>query len=233
MTGKGIFITGTDTGVGKTLVASGIAAALRDRGVDVGVMKPIESGCTRYNGKLRPGDALFLKEMAQCQDEQGLINLYALEHPLAPALAAEIEGVKISIEPVVEALSILLSRHELVIVEGVGGLLVPIYKNYFVADLAKDMSLPLIIVARSTLGTINHTLLTLSHARKEGLKILGLVMNNCCNSQGQAEKLNPSALKRWTGAPLLGVMPFIPELNRNTIAGAIREHIDLETVLKM
>src|SRR4030042_4169582 len=123
---KGIFVTGTDTGVGKTLVAGGLPALFRENGIDVGVMKPVESGCPRENGILVPKDALFLKEMSGCQDGLDLINPYALEHPLAPALAADLERVEIRLEVIQEAYSILASRHNLVLVEGAGGVVCPV-----------------------------------------------------------------------------------------------------------
>lgn len=236
--GKGIFITGTDTGVGKTLVAGGLAAVLRERGVDVGVMKPVESGCRRQNGKLLPEDALFLRDMAQCSDELDLVNLYALEHPLAPALAAEVEKIEINPGRILQTLHILLSRHELVIVEGVGGLLVPLYGNYFVSNLAKELNFPIIIVTRASLGTINHTLLTLSYTSVTGFDVLGLVMNNTSassratgDSPWKADTLNPSAIRRWAKAPLLGMLPFIPEITRDSIMQAIRDNLDLGPIL--
>ena len=223
---KGIFITGTDTGVGKTLIAGGLAAVMREKGVNVGVMKPVESGCSRKNGKLQPQDALFLREMADCQDELELVNLYALEHPLAPAMAAEIEQVEIKKAAILKTFKILQSRHEFIIVEGVGGLLVPLYDDYFVAHLVKDMDLPLLIVARASLGTINHTLLTSSYAQNEGLKVRGLVMNRTSAFTGEADALNPSAIKRWMEAPLLGVMPFIPDVSKTSIIEAVRNNLD-------
>ncbi len=236
--GKGIFITGTDTGVGKTLVAGGLAAALREKGFDVGVMKPVESGCVRQNGKLVPGDALFLREMAQCQDELEMVNLYALEHPLAPSLAAEMEQVGIEKTLILEAVHIMLSRHQLVIVEGVGGMLVPLNGNYFVANLAKELNLPIVIVTRTNLGTINHTLLTLSYSSGMGLDVMGLVMNNtsapsrqAAGSSWRADALNPSAIQRWAKAPLLGVLPFIPEITRDSVIRAITDSLNLEPLM--
>lgn len=231
--GKGLFITGTDTGVGKTLVAGGLAAVLREKGIDVGVMKPVESGCRREKGRLLPEDALYLKDMAQVQDSLNLVNIYALEYPLAPALAADLEGMKINPASIKEAAEQLLSRHELVIVEGVGGLLVPLNDIYFVADLARDLNLPLLIVARASLGTINHTLLTLSYAYGIGLEVIGLVLNHASSAQGLAEAFNPMALRLWSQAPLLGVIPFLPDLSIPLIKQAIKENLDLEPILKL
>lgn len=218
--------------MGKTLVTGGLAALLRESGIDVGVMKPAESGCRRENGALVPEDALSLKEMSCCQDELRLINPYALEHPLAPALAAELEDVDIRLEAIREAYFTLTSRHELVLIEGAGGMLVPLNSRYLMADLAKELGgLPLLIVARALLGTINHTLLTLYYARQEGLDVLGIVMNHTVPQYGLAESLNPGALQRWGRAPFLGSLPFLPSTDRESIKQAVRENLDLKPVM--
>jgi dethiobiotin synthetase len=229
--GTGIFITGTDTGVGKTLVTGGLAALLRESGIDVGVMKPVESGCRRENNGLVPEDALFLREMSGCRDELELINPYALEHPLAPALAAELEGVDIQMEVIREAYLTLASRHELVLVEGAGGMLVPVTAHYFMTDLARELGgLPLLVVARAFLGTINHTLLTLYYARREGIDVLGIVMNHTSPQSGLAESLNREALQRWGEAPFLGSLPFLPSTEPETIKKAIKANLNLKSM---
>lgn len=227
--GKGIFVTGTDTAIGKTLVAGGLAALLRESGVDVGVMKPAESGCLRENGALVPRDALFLKEMSGCGDELQLINPYALEHPLAPALAAELEHVDISLDAIRGAYSTLASRHDLVLVEGAGGMLVPLGPHSFMVDLAGELGgLPLLVVTGSRLGTINHTLLTLYYARREGIDVLGIVMNRTSPRGELAESHNAEALQRWGGEPFLGSLPFLPHPDPESIKEAVRANLNLE-----
>ncbi|MDP2951749.1 MAG: dethiobiotin synthase [Chloroflexota bacterium] len=230
--GKGIFISGTDTGVGKTLVAGGLAALLKEKGIDVGVMKPAESGCRREKGRLMPEDALFLKEMAGCQDELELINPYALEHPLAPALAAELEGVDIRLEVIRQAYNTLASRHDVVLVEGAGGMLVPLAPRCFMADLARELGgLPVLLVVRALLGTINHTLLSLYYARREGIEVLGIVMNHTSPPSGLAESLNADALQRWGARPFLGSLPFLPRVDSEDIKEAIKANLNLEPLL--
>jgi dethiobiotin synthetase len=230
--GKGILVTGTDTGVGKTLVAGGLAALLRESKIDVGVMKPAESGCRRESGALIAEDALFLREMSGCEDESQLINPYSFEHPLAPAMAAELEHVDIRLEVIQEAYFTLASRHELVLVEGAGGLLVPLTPHCFVADLAKALGgLPLLVVTRALLGTINHTLLTLHYAESQGIEIVGVVINHTSRQYGLAESLNPRALQRWGGRPILGSVPFLLNLDRQSIKEAIRRNLNLEPVM--
>lgn len=226
---KGIFITGTDTGVGKTLVAGGIAALLRKSGIDVGVMKPIESGCRRENGILIPEDAVFLREMSDCKDELQLINPYALEHPLAPAMAAELEGIEIRLEVIREAYLTLASRHELILVEGAGGILVPLAPHLFMSDLARGLGgLPILLVARASLGTLNHTLLTLYYARREEMEVMGIVMNHTSPKHGLAEFLNPGGLRRWGEAPYLGHLPFLSNTDKEEIKKAIEANLNLD-----
>jgi dethiobiotin synthetase len=230
--GKGIFVTGTDTGVGKTLVAGGIAALFRESGIDVGVMKPAESGCRRENGVLIPTDAIFLKEMSGCQDELDLITPYALEHPLAPGLAAELERVHIRLEVIREAYFTLASRHEVVLVEGAGGMLVPLTSDLLMADLVKELGgLPLLVVTRTLLGTINHTLLTLYYIRREGMEVLGIVMNQTCPRYGLAESLNPRVLQQWGQSPFLGNLPFLPSTDKESIKKTLKTKLNLNRVM--
>ena len=193
---KVIFITGTDTGVGKTIVSAGLAAAFKRKGVDVGVMKPVATGAVRKNNRLVSSDAEFLKKAAKVNDENYLVNPYCIDLPLAPSVAFGLRKNKISVDKIRDCLEELLNRHELVIVEGIGGLSVPIYKDYLVADLIKELNAPLIIVSRNGLGTINHTLLTVNKARDFGLEILGLIFNNPTKIKKDiSQKTNPRIIK--------------------------------------
>jgi dethiobiotin synthetase len=225
--GKGLFITGTDTGVGKTLVGVGLVNLFKERGMHVGVMKPMESGCRREEGRLIPEDAILLKNAAESQDDLDIINPYALEAPLAPALAADMEGVEIRLEVIQRAFEILTSRHDIVIVEGAGGFLVPLFGDYFMADLAKQWDLPLLVVTGDKLGIINHTLLTLAHARERKIPVLGIVMNRTADQHGLPEALNPDALKRWAKAPFLGSIPFLPGPDKEAVKEAMRTNLNL------
>ena len=228
--GKGLFITGTDTGVGKTLVSVGLISLFKERGMRVGVMKPAESGCRREKGGLIPEDAIILKNAAESQDDLDIINPYALEAPLAPALAAEREGVEIRLEVIRRAFEILISRHDMVVVEGAGGFLVPLFGDFFMADLAKELGLPLLLVTEAKLGIINHTLLTLAHAREREIPVLGIVMNHASDQQGLPETLNPEALRRWAKAPFLGSIPFMPGFDNKEIKKAIETNLNLEPI---
>ncbi len=201
--GRSFFVTGTDTGVGKTFVAAGLAAAFRRRGVDVGVMKPVATG--------RSDDAGRLIKAAGSNDPIDLVNPIHLEAPLSPHLAAKLERTRVDMRRIDRAFHELKSRHKLLIVEGAGGILVPIRDHFTMADLAKRLRLPVLIVARDTLGTINHTSLTVEIARSRGLKVLGVVVNRSRPGRADlAERLNPSAIAAAAGVKTLASIPWDP-----------------------
>jgi dethiobiotin synthetase len=213
----GIFVTGTDTGVGKTVVAAAIAAALAARGLSVGVMKPVESGCTREGDRLVAADAALLVTASGASDPLELVNPYQLEAPLAPALAAEIEAVEIEFDRIRRCFDELSRRHEVMIVEGAGGLLTPLTAGQRVGDLAAALRLPMLIVARNALGAINHTALTVASARAFG-PVIGVVLNHPTPAVDFASASNAAAIQRWSGAPLLGALPYAEHLDRATLA---------------
>ena len=167
---KGVFVTGIDTGVGKTVIAGAIAAAVKAHGLDVGVMKPVATGAKEIDGKLISEDAIYLKKIIDSTDDDDLVNPIRLEPALAPTMAASKTGVTIDIERVWEAYKELRNKHGFVVVEGIGGLMVPIDDNTLVADMALKMDLALVIVSKHYLGAINHTLLTLEYARSRNLR---------------------------------------------------------------
>lgn len=197
----GIFITATDTGIGKTYVVCELARALRRRGVNAGVMKPIACGSSR--------DALLLRQAQGGTDPLELINPVFLKPPLAPLLASQVTRGKIYLQKIWQAHQVLRKRHDFIIVEGIGGLLVPIKKYFFVAHLALKFGYPLIIVSRPTLGTLNHTLLTFFEAQRLGLKTRGILFNYYRPfPKGLAEKTNPKVIKAITRLPLVVSLPY-------------------------
>jgi len=209
MNAKGIFVTGTDTGVGKTIVASAIARYLRNKGVDVGVLKPVTSGGVERAGSLVSGDAELLRRASGCVSSDNDIAPYVLRQPIAPSEAARLDGVTVLYQRIRESFDRLAARHEFLIVEGAGGLLVPLAEDLLVADLARLLGLPLVIVARPDLGTVNHTLMTCECARSRGLRILGVIINCYPERPGEAERSAPRLMERLCGAPFLGVLPRI------------------------
>jgi dethiobiotin synthetase len=199
----GFFVTGTDTGVGKTVVACALVRALRAAGVDVGAMKPIETGV----GAAGPLDAIALRRAAGNLDPLEDVCPIQFELPAAPNVAAAHAGSVVDLERVEEAFSRISARRAAVIVEGAGGLLVPTKTGATMADLADALKLPLIVVARASLGTINHTLLTLEAARARGLDVAGVVISFPDGPLSAADAANLGALRAQLGALLLGEVP--------------------------
>lgn len=206
----GLFITGTDTGVGKTIVAGAIVAYLKAQGLSVGVMKPAETGCREKGGELYPVDAAYLKKISGSTDPLDTICPYRFAEPLAPAVAAKRAGKKINIELIKKRFKAIAEKHDAVIVEGAGGLMVPLSGQYLFLDLAAELGLPLVIVGRAGLGTINHTLLTLNTARERGLEISGIILNEARPEAGAAIETNPQVLKELGGTKRVFSLPYAP-----------------------
>ena len=204
MTG-GLFVTGTDTGVGKTVVGCTLAEALRRRHVDVGVMKPIETGV----GPQGPLDAISLVESAGVSDPLELVCPQRFALPAAPSIAAAHEGRRVDLDAIRDAFATLAARHERMLVEGAGGLLVPIERGYAMADLARDLGLPLLVVTRASLGTVNHTLLTLEVARGRDLRVAGVVISHGARAISTSDAKNLEALREALGGALVGEIPSL------------------------
>ncbi|QEM69024.1 dethiobiotin synthase [Geobacter sp. FeAm09] len=204
--GKGVFVTGTDTGVGKTIVTAVLARLLRMRGIRVGVMKPVTSGCREGEGGLVSDDALLACHAAGTPCN-GDVTPYLLREPLAPAEAAKIDGVRIEFARIRESFDRLTATYDFVIVEGAGGLMVPLVGGFLMADLARELDLPLLVVARPNLGTVNHTVLTCFAARQMGLPLTGVIINNFPKEPDLAEQSAPHYIGSLCGAPVLGVWP--------------------------
>jgi dethiobiotin synthetase len=206
---SGVMVTGTDTGVGKTAVAAALAAQLRTLGSDCGVMKPIQTGAAEDGGGKYSVDGRFLARAAGVSDPAELVCPVLLDAPAAPSVAAAEIGQEIHVLPLLDALDDLCRRHEFMIVEGAGGLAVPIVGKYLFADLALEMELPLIVVARASLGTINHTVLTVQFARHQGLEVLGVIINGFPAEPTLAERTAPAVIERLSGVPVLAVLPCL------------------------
>jgi len=207
---KGIFITGTDTGVGKTFFAAALARLLVDKGINTGVMKPVTSGCTTRNGQLFSADAELLAWGARLPMNQEIAP-YLLKEPIAPSAAAEMEHQKIEFSRILAAYHRLSEEHDFVIVEGAGGLMVPLAGGLLIADLAKLLDLPLLVVARPNLGTVNHTVLTCFVARELGLTVKGTIINNYPSLPDSAESTAPHLIDSLSGVPLLARIPAFPD----------------------
>lgn len=216
---KSLFITGTDTGVGKTIVSGAIAGYLKSQKVNVGVMKPAESGCLpdpKNSKTLIRSDTLFLKKMAKAGDMIDLINPYYFEAPLAPAIAAELEKKEISIDKILSCFQVLLKFHPTLLVEGAGGLFVPLTRQKMMIDLIQLLQLPVLLVARAGLGTINHTLLSIEALQHRKIKIAGVVLNHSSAETDLSSKYNLETLKKNTDVPIWGEFPFVKDFNHES-----------------
>jgi dethiobiotin synthetase len=241
---KGFFITGTDTGVGKTVISAALIKAAHLLGFKACGMKPIETGCktavssqqSAISSKKRtliPSDGIFLKEIADIGESINLITPIRFQNPLAPLPASEIEGTSVDLEKIQKSYTALFKNYDIVIVEGIGGLLVPIKKNYFVLDLAKDFGLPIIVVSRPGLGTINHTMLTVNYAIKEGLNVAGIIINYSRPPEGTlAENTNPGVMKKISPVPVIGIFPYLKDLESSTIERAVQKSLNLQIIKK-
>ena len=208
---SGVFIAGTDTGVGKTLVAQ----ALIQRGVAAGkrvaAMKPISAGCMWTAEGWLNDDVALLRATSNVVLSLALMNPYAFEAPIAPHLAAQESGIEIDLACIAAAYREIESQSDEVIVEGVGGLLVPINANDTAADIVLRLKLPVILVVGMRLGCLNHALLTVEAMAQRGIKLQAWVANQIDPAMLEFER-NLSCLKDRIAAPLLGVLPFRPKL---------------------
>lgn len=204
-------ITGTDTGIGKTTVASALAAALRRRGIDVGVMKPAETGCAPgTDGTLYAADAARLRWFAGQSTPLDIVCPFRLRDPLAPAVAARREGVALDLEDIAARVDCFAATCEVGLVEGAGGLLVPLAGAATFADLAARCRLPLLVVVGNRLGCVNHAALTVRWAQALGLTVTGYVINTLRPDPDLAMATNVELLHEILG-PALGVFPWVGE----------------------
>jgi dethiobiotin synthetase len=206
---KTILITATDTGVGKTITTLCLGVLLQAKGIKVGVMKPVQCA---------GNDAAFLKKQLGLSDDLRAINPYYAPEPLSPHLAFRRAKTKFDKQKIKAALKDLQARYEVVLVEGAGGLMVPITDNYYNADLITDLKAEAIIVARLGLGTINHTLLTINELKKRRIKIKGVVFcQTKPTKKGVPESTNPKEIARLSGVKVLGIIPYLKSWNKNNI----------------
>ena len=203
---KGLFITGTDTGVGKTLVACGIARLLKSWGMKVGVMKPVATG--------DQDDARQLIKAAGIDADLAHVNPQYFKHPLAPTVAAEIEGREVSSESIYKAYWHLSKQYDVMVVEGVGGVKVPLGESTYLVDLIEALRLPALVISRAGLGTLNHTLLTLDALAQDKVPVLGVLFNGG-TGKTLAEKTNPEVLQDHTTVQVLGSLHSDKRFKKN------------------
>jgi dethiobiotin synthetase len=207
---RGLFITATDTGAGKTFVTAMIARALLAQGHIVRVCKPVATGAEWIDGRWLSEDTRILAD-ATGDKEYDKITPWAFPTPAAPPVAARMAGVQLRLDELVAAVRRRATPGTVVLVEGIGGLLCPLTDRETVADMAAELGLPLLVVARRSLGTLNHTLLTLEAAQVRRLRVAGVVVCETDPVTGPAEETNVEELRRRIGVPLLAVIPHRKE----------------------
>ena len=232
---RGIFVSGTDTGVGKTIVAAVIARLAATAGLKTGIMKPVTSGCIVRDGVRVSEDAELLAWGAGLNALPPEATPYLFTAPVAPSVAAEKEGRRIDLERIAADYARLAATTDFMVVEGAGGLMVPLAGGLLVADLVRRLELPVIVVARPGLGTVNHTLLTCFTARQMGLTVTGVIISGFPDEPDEAEEYAPHLIGSLSGAPLLGVFPRIESENPHDVVEGIVNRIardPLMTLLK-
>jgi dethiobiotin synthetase len=205
---RGLFFTGTDTGAGKTFVTAGVARRLREQGRPVRVSKPVATGASRDGNRWVSEDTRLLAAAAGAESEEPeAITPWSFPVPAAPPVAVRLAGTRLTFEDLLAGIRRQARAEAMLLVEGVGGLLCPLTETETVADLVGELGLPLVVVARRTLGTLNHTLLTLETARHRRLNVAGVVISETVPPQGIADETNVEELRRRIGVPLLAVVP--------------------------
>ena len=227
---KSIFITGTDTDVGKTYITAGLAVTLRKMGVDVGIMKPFAAGTPQRKG-FKSEDVEILANAAQVNDSENLLNPQYFPIPASPYTAWKNLRIKPKINSILSSFNKLSKIHSMMLVEGMGGIMTPILKDYFVTDLIKNMKIPAILVTRTKVGTINHTIMTIKMCEKYKIPIKGIIINDF-DSDGYKPKELTRDLKNLTGVPVLGTIPFVKDLSDRSLYRIFKKNLDFKIILK-
>ncbi|SCW41308.1 dethiobiotin synthetase [Paenibacillus tianmuensis] len=231
---RGLFVTGTDTGVGKTVITAAIAAALRSEGRNVGVWKPVQSGALLGKGIT---DAERLLRGTDISDRPEQVAPFTFAAPLAPALAAKQAGVTMTTAGLLAAGEPLAERYDALLIEGAGGAAVPLTSDTLVADFIAELGVPALIVARCGLGTVNHTLLTAALLRQRGIPVAGVVMNEvdpATSRDDPSTAANAELIERYGGLRVLGRFPWIcGEATMEKLVRAVKRHIDISPIRQM
>lgn len=226
---QSLFITGTDTDVGKTYVAAGLAVTLRKMNIDVGIMKPFAAGTPQKKG-YKSEDIEILSNAAQVSDPESLVNPQFFKMAASPYTASKELKVKANVKLIFNSFKKLSKLHSMLLVEGMGGIMTPILKNYFVTDLIKDMKIPCVIVTRSKVGTVNHTIMTVKMCNKYQIPIKGIIINNF-DTDGYKIKSLKRDLENLTGVPILGTIPYIENLSDDSLYKNFKKNIDMKSLI--
>lgn len=231
---RGIFVTGTGTGVGKTIVAAGLAWALRKQKIDVGVMKPFATANRAFSKRYRSQDTALLARASAVNDHDYDLNPFFYSIAGSPLSATELKyGPPVDTEKALQGLKKLGRKHQYMIVEGIGGIMVPLTENESIADFVKRANLPLIIVSIPTLGTLNHTLLTIMACNKLRLKTAGIILNKTSKNPDMVEQKTAPILERLTNIKVLAQIPFSRGANYISIGKLLEKKLDIKILLSV
>ena len=231
---KGVFITGTDTNVGKTVVTAALGMALQQTGGTVGIMKPVETGITPDE---TTSDGHRFKGLFAPYKNVDVRSLYCFPPPVAPLEAARISQQPIEVEAILDAYHALAAHHDYTLVEGVGGILVPLTQTQDVRYLIRLLGLPCLIVSRTGLGSINHTRLTLMGLRQAGIPIVGILLNHTDTTRKEQQQTESTVklIRELSDVPVLGPLPFQPHLHSRWKGGIMKlaNHSTIREVARM
>ena len=226
---KSLFIAGTDTDVGKTYVTAGLAVVLRKMNLDVGVMKPFAAGDAQKKG-YKSEDVEILSRAAHTDDPENLVNPQFFPIPASPYTAWKTLKIKPKVSTVLSSFKKLSKLHDMLLIEGMGGIMTPILKDYYITNLIKEMKIPTVIVTRSKVGTVNHTVMTVKMCEKYKIPIKGIIINNFEN--GYAVKDLTRDLENLTCVHVLGSIPFIKDMSNSSLNRVFKKNIDLKLLFK-
>jgi len=226
---KPLFITATDTDIGKTYVCAGLAHSLKKLDIDVGIMKPFACGVKQKTG-FSSNDLTILSKAAMVNDAEELLNPFFFPIPASPYTAAKNLGVKIDIDYLMKCFRKLDKIHDVMLVEGIGGIMTPILKEYAIIDLIKDLEANTIIVTSSKIGTINHTIMTCNMCKNMKIPVKGLIINNF-DSTGYPVSDLERDLNALTDLPVLCSLPHMQKFNLNDYAKMIENKMDLLSLI--
>ena len=216
-----LYVTGTDTGIGKTLASCALLHALRGHGLRAAGMKPVASGCERLDAEWRNADALALQAAGEPGVAYADINPFALEHPLAPELAARDAGIEVTLPPILDAHARLAARVDTLVVEGVGGWAAPLSASLMQADLVRALRLPVLLVVGLRLGCLNHALLSARAIAADGAHLAGWIASHVDPDMARVED-NIEMLRARLPAPCWGVLPHAPDADPVAMARHLR-----------
>ena len=227
MQSKGFFITGTDTGIGKTWSTVALMQAYKDIGMNVAGMKPVASGCEESEGRLKNEDALLIQSRCSAEYPYEIVNPYAFREPVAPHIAAEKVAATIEIKNIVKAYNFLCEQNDIVFVEGVGGWRVPLSGDLSICDMVVALEIPVVLVVGLRLGCINHALLTNQVIHSDNIPLAGWIVNSIDRDYAEPEK-TIETLEQHISAPLLGRLPCLTACD----TGILGKNINTDILIK-